>query len=42
VGADDILWVPASDTDHIQELHILVIHVLCEWIERQFVRGDGG
>jgi len=41
VDADEILWVPASDTAHIQELHILVIHVLCEWIERQFVREDG-
>lgn len=38
VDADEILRVPATDTSLIQELHILVIHTLCEWIERLAMR----
>lgn len=31
--ADVALHVPSSDTPRIQEMHILVIHMLCEYIE---------
>jgi phosphoheptose isomerase len=35
-GAADLgVVVPSADTQHIQEMHIVAIHVLCELIEQQ-------
>ncbi|WP_104637748.1 D-sedoheptulose 7-phosphate isomerase [Helicobacter felis] len=34
---DHNLIIPSHDTPRIQEMHILVIHLLCEQIERAFV-----
>jgi D-sedoheptulose 7-phosphate isomerase len=35
--ADRSLIVPSSDTPHIQETHILVIHLLCELVDSTFI-----
>jgi D-sedoheptulose 7-phosphate isomerase len=32
--ADVVISVPSTDTPRIQECHILIGHLLCEWIER--------
>ncbi|MBD0266713.1 MAG: glycosyltransferase [Cyanobacteria bacterium Co-bin8] len=32
------LCVPASDTQRIQEVHILILHLLCEWIEEDLLQ----
>ncbi|MBD0336470.1 MAG: glycosyltransferase, partial [Cyanobacteria bacterium Co-bin13] len=32
------LCVPASDTQRIQEVHILILHLLCEWVEEDLLR----
>lgn len=32
-AADDCLIVPSKDTARIQECHILIGHLLCDWIE---------
>ena len=33
--ADILLNIPSTDTPRIQEAHILVGHILCEWVEAQ-------
>lgn len=33
---DDIITIPSNDTPRIQEMHILVIHTLCEIIDNNF------
>ncbi|GBF06145.1 phosphoheptose isomerase [Deinococcus aerius] len=38
--ADITLKAPSSRTAHIQEMHILLIHVLCESIDDAFVEDD--
>jgi D-sedoheptulose 7-phosphate isomerase len=41
--ADCVIAVPSTDTPRIQEAHILIGHVLCEWVERSIFKGrDGG
>ena len=35
-----ILPVPSSDTARIQEAHLVIIHLLCELVEREFHTGD--
>ena len=35
--ADTAIVVPSTDTQRIQEVHILVIHLLCELIEERLV-----
>lgn len=37
--ADMALTVPASDTARIQEAHILVGHIICDWVEAEFSNG---
>jgi D-sedoheptulose 7-phosphate isomerase len=32
--ADEVLAVPDSDTARVQEVHLTVLHVLCDEIER--------
>ncbi|HEY9880583.1 MAG TPA: glycosyltransferase [Leptolyngbyaceae cyanobacterium] len=34
------LCVPASETQRVQEVHLLILHLLCEWIEEDLLRGD--
>jgi D-sedoheptulose 7-phosphate isomerase len=34
-SADVLIAVPSSSTPRVQEAHILVGHVLCEWVERR-------
>ena len=34
-AADQVIAVPATRTPRIQELHILVGHTLCEWVEAE-------
>ncbi len=36
--ADMAVVVPAEDTPRIQEMHILVGHVICELVERKFIK----
>lgn len=31
---DHLLRIPSSDTPRIQESHVLLGHILCEWVER--------
>lgn len=33
---DETLIVPSSHTPHIQEMHILIAHILCDLIDRHF------
>jgi D-sedoheptulose 7-phosphate isomerase len=33
--ADDALVVPSDDTAHIQETHLAVEHLICEWLEER-------
>jgi len=41
--ADVVIAVPSRETARIQESHILIGHVLCEWVEREmFPQGHGG
>jgi phosphoheptose isomerase len=40
-GADIALTVPSSDTQHIQEVHTVLIHLVCELIERRVLAGSG-
>ncbi|HYE90094.1 MAG TPA: glycosyltransferase [Terriglobales bacterium] len=37
--ADLALIVPSSDTQHIQEVHTVLIHVICELVERRVLAG---
>ena len=38
-AADYCLIVPSNDTARIQEAHILMGHLLCDWVEDAFVNG---
>lgn len=40
--ADQAIIVPSSDTQHIQAVQIVVIHLLCELIEAHLLAGQGG
>ena len=31
------IFVPSNRTDRIQEMHILIGHIICELIERKFI-----
>jgi D-sedoheptulose 7-phosphate isomerase len=37
--ADEVLAVPETDTARVQEVHLTLLHVLCDEIERALVRG---
>jgi D-sedoheptulose 7-phosphate isomerase len=36
--ADSAILVPSEDTPRIQEVHITLGHIICEWIEKEMVR----
>ena len=38
--ADVALTVPSADTQHIQEVHLVVVHLLCELIEARLLAAD--
>ena len=40
--ADVVIAVPSRDTPRIQEAHITIGHVLCQWVERTMFGGRGG
>jgi D-inositol-3-phosphate glycosyltransferase len=41
--ADVVLLAPAADTQHVQEVHLAVLHVLCELVEERLrAAADGG
>jgi D-sedoheptulose 7-phosphate isomerase len=40
-AADIAIRVPDSDTPHIQEVHLTVVHLLCDMIEGAFARDTG-
>lgn len=40
VFAEMNLIVPSNDTPHIQEMHITIIHILCELIDRHFASDE--
>jgi len=40
--ADCVIAVPSQDTPRIQEAHITVGHVLCQWVEQQVCGRAGG
>jgi len=40
--ADVVIAVPSRDTPRIQESHIAIGHILCDWIERSLFRGAPG
>jgi D-sedoheptulose 7-phosphate isomerase len=41
-GVTDLcLCVPSRETSHIQEVHITVGHIVCEWIERELFEKHG-
>ena len=40
--ADCLIAVPSRETPRIQEVHITIGHVLCEWVEHVVFRGAGG
>jgi D-sedoheptulose 7-phosphate isomerase len=40
--ADVAIRVPSSDTQHIQETHVAVVHVLCDLIESSILERDAG
>jgi D-inositol-3-phosphate glycosyltransferase len=35
---DQALCVPATDPQRIQEIHLLVLHLICEWIEEDLLQ----
>ena len=35
---DHLLAVPSRDTARIQEMHLFMGHILCEWVERRLGR----
>ena len=39
--ADQAICVPATDPQRIQEIHLLVLHLICEWIEEDLLRVSG-
>ena len=40
--ADHLLAIGSRETARIQEAHILVGHMLCDWIELDWVAGQAG
>jgi len=40
--ADCVIAVPSQDTPRIQEAHITIGHVLCEWVEHQLFKSVNG
>jgi D-sedoheptulose 7-phosphate isomerase len=40
--ADCVIAVPSKDTPRIQEAHITIGHVLCQWVECAVFKGVGG
>ena len=34
---DSCIQIPASNTQRIQELHMVILHILCEFVEKQLV-----
>lgn len=38
-AADHLIAIPSVSTPQIQEAHMLVAHLLCEWVELQLVAG---
>jgi phosphoheptose isomerase len=40
--ADAAIVVPSADTQHIQEVHLVLIHLLCELLEARMVATSGG
>ncbi|MCC7465728.1 MAG: phosphoheptose isomerase, partial [Saprospiraceae bacterium] len=36
---DILLNVPSTDTPRIQESHILIGHILCQWVEEEMFGG---
>ncbi|MCU0488459.1 MAG: D-sedoheptulose 7-phosphate isomerase [Anaerolineales bacterium] len=40
--AELVIGVPSEDTPRIQEAHALIIHILCDLVERAFVEADSG
>ena len=40
--ADVAISVPSTDTQHIQEMHLAIEHVICELVERQLFPGEVG
>ena len=38
--ADVAISVPSSDTQHIQEAHLTIEHLICELVERQLFRSE--
>jgi D-sedoheptulose 7-phosphate isomerase len=39
--ADCVIAVPSHETPRIQEAHITIGHVLCQWVEHAVFRGQG-
>jgi phosphoheptose isomerase len=39
--ADVVLVVPSAETQHIQEVHLVVIHLLCALVEERVLALDG-
>jgi D-sedoheptulose 7-phosphate isomerase len=39
-GKDVEIRVPSSSTARIQEVHILIIHCLCDLIDQQLLKGN--
>jgi D-sedoheptulose 7-phosphate isomerase len=40
--ADCLIAIPSTDTPRIQEAHITIGHVLCQWVEQAVCRRAGG
>lgn len=38
---DQAICVPATDPQRIQEIHLLVLHLICEWIEEDLLHVSG-
>lgn len=38
--SDHILEIPSSDTPRIQECHMLIGHIICEWVEKRLFPQD--
>jgi D-sedoheptulose 7-phosphate isomerase len=37
---DEAIVVPSDETPHIQECHIMLIHILCDFLDQHFVLAD--
>ena len=40
--ADVVVAVPSANTQHIQEAHLVIEHILCELVENALFRGQAG